>query len=53
MVQPYCNPEAIIYIGVAKLTEAKLTKIIDTIFIGLGKSYDAKDSGTPHIKIVS
>jgi AcrR family transcriptional regulator len=53
MVQPYCNPEAIIYIGTTKLTEAKLGKIINTIFIGLGKAYDAKDAATQHIKIVS
>jgi AcrR family transcriptional regulator len=53
MVQPYCNPEAIIYIGAMKLNEQKLGRIIDTIFIGLGKSFGAKVVVEPHIKIVS
>ena len=53
MVQPYCNPEAIIYIGTMKLNEQKLSRIIDTIFIGLGKSFGAKAAIEPHIKIVS
>lgn len=53
MVQPYCNPEAIVYIGSNKLKTQKLNRIIDAIFIGLGKSYSAEDSPTPHIKVVS
>lgn len=53
MVQPYCNPEAILFIGTAKLNEHKLARIIDTIFIGLGKIYGAKAKSEPHIKIVS
>jgi TetR/AcrR family transcriptional repressor of the ameABC operon len=53
MVQPYCNPEAIVYIGTMKLNEQKLSRIIDTIFIGLGKSFSAKATSEPHIKIVS
>ncbi len=53
MVQPYCNPEAIVYIGTMKLNEHKLARIIDTIFIGLGKTHNAKAVNEPHIKIVS
>ena len=53
MVQPYCNPEAIVLIGTVKLNMAKLGHIIDTIFIGLGKDFIAKDTQVQHIKIVS
>lgn len=53
MVHCYCNPEALIYIE-GKLSEAKLARIIDTIFIGLGRVYEASgDPETAHIKIVS
>jgi AcrR family transcriptional regulator len=53
MIQPYCNPEALLYLD-HKLSEAKLSRIIDTIFIGLGRSFEAKSGpGAPHIKIVS
>ena len=51
MVSPYCSPEALIHIG-HKLSEAKLAKIIDTIFIGLGHAYETKTQSA-HIKIVS
>ena len=51
MVSPYCMPDAQVHIG-HKLSEAKLAKIIDTIFIGLGHSYEAS-APTAHIKIVS
>jgi AcrR family transcriptional regulator len=51
MVNPYCVPDALIHIG-HKLSEEKLSKIIDTIFIGLGHAYEAK-AQTSHIKIVS
>jgi AcrR family transcriptional regulator len=53
MVQPYCNPEAIIYIGTTKLNEKKLARIIDTIFIGLGKKFAVEVGEQPHIKAVS
>jgi AcrR family transcriptional regulator len=53
MVQPYCNPDAITQIGTTKLKEQKLSRIIDTIFIGLGQPYVAQSAGPPHIKIVS
>jgi AcrR family transcriptional regulator len=51
MVSPYCMPDALIHIG-HKLTEEKLARIIDTIFVGLGHRYEAK-AQTAHIKIVS
>jgi AcrR family transcriptional regulator len=53
MVQPYCNPEAIIYIGTHRLNEHKLGIIIDTIFAGLGKSLASDGLKKPHIHIVS
>ncbi len=53
MMQCYTNPEAIIYIGTGKLKEAKLARIVDTIFAGLGKSMETGMSGEQHIKIVS
>ncbi|MBK6707841.1 MAG: TetR family transcriptional regulator [Sphingomonadales bacterium] len=53
MVVTYCNPEALIYLD-HKLSEEKLGMIIDAIFIGLGRKFDAKpSSGKPHIKIVT
>jgi AcrR family transcriptional regulator len=51
MVNPYCMPEALTHIG-HKLSEEKLNRIIDTIFIGLGQQFEARP-GTAHIKIVS
>ena len=51
MVSPYCMPDALIHIG-QKLSEEKLAKIIDTIFIGLGHAYEAS-ARTSHMKIVS
>lgn len=51
MVTPYCMPDALIRIT-PKLSEPKLAQIIDTIFIGLGHSYEAA-AKAPHIKIVS
>ena len=53
MVQCYCNPEALLYLD-HKLSEEKLACIIDTIFIGLGRKFEARSgSGQPHIKIVT
>jgi hypothetical protein len=51
MVSPYCSPETLVHIG-HKLSEEKLAKIIDTIFIGLGHAFEAT-AQTAHIKIVS
>lgn len=53
MVQCYTNPEAIIYIGTGKLKAEKLAQIVDTIFVGLGKSVEAQTLPQSHIKIVS
>ena len=53
MVQCYCNPEALLYLD-HKLSEEKLACIIDTIFIGLCRKFEARSgSGQPHIKIVT
>ena len=53
MVQVYCNPEALLYLD-HKLSEEKLARIIDTIFIGLGRNFEEQSgSGKPHIKIVT
>ncbi len=51
MVSPYCMPDALNHIG-HKLSEQKLSRIIDTIFIGLGHSYGASER-TANVKIVS
>jgi AcrR family transcriptional regulator len=53
MVQCYTNPEAIVYIGTAKLKVEKLAMIIDTIFAGLSGKTVASATPEPHIKIVS
>lgn len=53
MVQCYTNPDALFYIGTAKLKVDKLAIIVDTIFEGLGKKPLAQTSLQPHIKIVS
>lgn len=53
MVQCYTNPEALFYIGTAKLKVEKLAIIVDTIFVGLGKMPVAQSPSQPHIKIVS
>ena len=53
MVQVYCNPEALLYLD-HKLSEEKLGRIVDTIFIGLGRDFEVKlGSREPHIKIVT
>lgn len=51
MVSPYCMPEQLTLIG-HKLSEDKLARIIDTIFIGLGQRLETR-SGRAPIKIVS
>lgn len=53
MVQPYVNPDAIIYIGTNRLNERKLGIIVDTIFAGLGKAVASDTVRQPHIKIVT
>lgn len=53
MVQCYTNPEALFYIGTAKLKVEKLERIIATIFRGLGSARSIKQTREPHIKIVT
>jgi AcrR family transcriptional regulator len=53
MVQPYCNPEAIIKIGTNRLNEGKLGMIIDAIFVGLGKTVASDTLKKQHMNIVS
>lgn len=53
MVQCYTNPEAIVYIGTAKLRVEKLAMIVDTIFAGLNGKAVTVARSEPHIKIVS
>ncbi len=53
MVQPYVNPEAVVYIGTVRLKEEKLAMIVDTIFMGLGKSFSGRETHHSHIKVVS
>jgi AcrR family transcriptional regulator len=56
MVHVYCNPEAIVKIGSAKLTVMKLQNIIDTILAGLTHNtldYEAESASKSHrLKIV-
>lgn len=53
MVQCYTNPEALFYIGTTKLKVEKLAKIVDAIFLGLGKATLSQQPATTHIKVVS
>jgi AcrR family transcriptional regulator len=53
MVQCYCNPDALLYLE-PRLSEQKLARIVDTIFIGLGRTFEAGSGpSTPHMKVVS
>jgi AcrR family transcriptional regulator len=52
MVHPYVNPDAILGIGLTKLTVEKLGIIIDTILYGLGKTIH-QGNAAPNIRIVS
>ena len=53
MVQCYTNPDALFYVGTAKLKVEKLATIVETIFRGLGKKSSAQTLVQPHIRIVS
>jgi AcrR family transcriptional regulator len=53
MVQCYTNPDALFYVGTAKLKVEKLATIVETIFRGLGKKSSAQTLTQPHIRIVS
>ncbi|WP_086619355.1 hypothetical protein [Erythrobacter tepidarius] len=52
MVSPYTLPDALIYLG-PKLTEQKLARIIDTMFIGLSGEAGADASGVNTLKVAS
>ncbi len=52
MVSNYTLPDAIIYIG-DKLTEQKLARIVDTMFIGLSGEAGADASGVNTLKVAS
>ena len=53
MVQCYTNPDALFFVGTAKLRVEKLAKIVETIFRGLGKQSSTQTLVHPHIRIVS
>ena len=53
MVQCYANPDALFYVGTAKLRVEKLATIVETIFLGLGKKSSTQTLAQPHIRIVS
>jgi AcrR family transcriptional regulator len=50
MVSPYTLPDAMIYLG-HKLSEQKLARIVDTIFIGLSGEAGSQASGTNALKV--
>jgi TetR/AcrR family transcriptional regulator, repressor of the ameABC operon len=52
MVTVYTMPDALIYLG-DKLTEAKLARIIDTMFIGLSGEAGADAAGVNTLKVAS
>lgn len=54
MVHPYCNPDVMMRIGTAKLTTAKLARIIDTLLVGLSvTAHQRADSPEAKIRAVS
>ena len=52
MVQPYTMPEALIYVG-DKLTEDKLARIVDTMFIGLTGETGGGARGVNTLRVAS
>jgi TetR/AcrR family transcriptional regulator, repressor of the ameABC operon len=52
MISNYTLPDALIYLG-DKLTEAKLARIVDTMFIGLSGEAGADASGINTLKVAS
>ena len=52
MVSPYTLPDSLIYIA-PRLSEAKLARIIDTIFAGLSGETDAAAQGVNTIRIAT
>jgi hypothetical protein len=52
MISNYTLPDALIYLG-DKLTEQKLARIVDTMFIGLSGEAGADASGVNTLKVAS
>jgi len=52
MVTTYTMPDALIYLG-DKLSEDKLARIVDTMFIGLSGEAGADASGVNTLKVAS
>ncbi|WP_073975633.1 hypothetical protein [Erythrobacter donghaensis] len=52
MISNYTLPDALIYLG-DKLTEAKLARIVDTMFIGLSGEAGADAAGLNTLKVAS
>lgn len=52
MVQPYTMPDALVYLG-DKLTEEKLARIVDTLFIGLSAEAGDGARGVNTIRVAS
>lgn len=52
MISNYTLPDALIYLG-DKLTEAKLARIVDTMFIGLSGEAGGEASGVNTLKVAS
>lgn len=52
MVSPYCMPDALVYLG-EKLTEEKLARIIDTIFIGLSAETGSGSGGVNTLRVAT
>ena len=52
MISNYTLPDALIYLG-EKLTEQKLARIVDTMFIGLSGEAGADASGVNVLKVAS
>jgi hypothetical protein len=52
MISNYTLPDALIYLG-DKLTEQKLARIVDTMFIGLSGEAGADASGVNALKVAS
>lgn len=53
MMHCYVNPEAVMFIGTAKLNVDKLRLIVDTIFIGLRKSQNNSSNNVMQIKALT
>ena len=52
MVSPYTMPDALVYLG-PKLTEEKLARIVDTIFLGLSGETGGSAGGVNTMRVAS